>query len=192
MNRADDILVLTPLRFEALALGSPPRIRVVKTGLGPKRSRRAVTRLRSDESRSVVVVGFSGALDDDLAPGDVVVASEIVGPDRERIACHAPKRLIDALEAEGIRVVLGPIACADHIVRGDERRRLREETGAKCVEMESAWLRPLADRRSFAVARAVVDTPSRELHRPWHTAFGAIQAARSLRRIGTALSRWNA
>jgi 4-hydroxy-3-methylbut-2-enyl diphosphate reductase len=187
-----DLLVLTPLTVEAIAIGSPPRVRVVKTGMGPKRARKAAARLERDAAQSVAVVGFSGALDDDLKAGDVVVATEIVAPDGTRTPCAPPKRLTDALAAEGVRVVLGPIACTDHVVRGDERRALREETGAVCVEMESAWLKPLADKRTFVVARAVVDTPSRELHKPWHTVQGAMLAARSLRRIGAALSRWNA
>jgi 4-hydroxy-3-methylbut-2-enyl diphosphate reductase len=58
--------------------------------------------------------------------------------------------------------------------------------------MESAWLAPAAAGRPFAVLRVVLDTPARELHRPFATAAGGLAAWRSLRRAAPALALWAA
>jgi 4-hydroxy-3-methylbut-2-enyl diphosphate reductase len=177
----DDLLVLTALALEALAVPSGSA-RVVTVGLGPARARRAAETLASDPARSVAVLGLGGALDRDLEPGHVVVADEVCGPDGARVGCdHAA--MADALERAGLRVTVGRIASADHVVRGAERQTLAG-LGARAVDMESFWLSPLARGRAFSIARVIVDTPDRELTSPLRTLVGGWRALRVLRRVG--------
>ncbi|HEY1959213.1 MAG TPA: hypothetical protein VGH28_26545 [Polyangiaceae bacterium] len=181
------LLVCAPLAVEALALGKMADVRLVRTGMGPSRSRQAAKRLACEPGRGVVVAGFGGALDPSLEPGDVVVADAVSGPDG-RSSCVS-EALADALRAAGLRVKIGTIACRDHIVSGDERRALFEE-GASAVDMESAWLAPGASGRPFAVVRAVVDGPGREISRVLQTLRGGTRGFQSLARVGRTLARF--
>ncbi len=183
----EPLLVCAPLAVEALALGKSAHVRVVRTGMGAAKSREAAKRLACEPGRGVVVAGFGGALDPSLEPGDVVVADAVSGPEG-RAAC-ASESLAEALRAAGLRVKVGTIACRDHIVGGDERRALFEQ-GACAVDMESAWLANGASGRPFAVVRAVVDTPGRELSRVLHTLRGGTRGFQSLSRVGRALARF--
>jgi len=179
-------LVLAPLAVEALAIGRGHRFRVVRTGMGPKRSRRAVRRLSDEPAETIVVVGVCGALDPALEPGDVFVADEVRGPTTS-FRCDADD-VASALHAAGLRVARGTLVSTDHVVRGPERQSLRD-AGARAVDMESAYLAPLADGRRFAVVRVVVDTPSREINRAIQTAVAGARALRTLGRIGRVLDR---
>ena len=112
---------------------------------------------------ALAVAGFCGATAGQLRPGDVVIASEVRGPDGIHV-CEAAGRS-PRWNALGIaRVRVGPLACADHVVRGTERGTLAAQ-GALAADMESAWLAPAAAGRPFAVVRVVVDTPAREISR---------------------------
>jgi 4-hydroxy-3-methylbut-2-enyl diphosphate reductase len=81
------------------------------------------------------------------------------------------------------------VASVDHLVRGAQRGVLAGE-GALAVDMESAWLAPAAMGRPFAVLRVVLDTPAREIYRPWATLVGGLAACRALRRAVPALAMW--
>ena len=81
---ASDLLVVAPLRLEALAIKAGARkLRVRKTGMGPARSRRAVPGLREDPAAALVVMGVCGGLDQLCEPGDVVVADELLDGERD-------------------------------------------------------------------------------------------------------------
>lgn len=185
---AEALVVAAPLRLEARALRrGAPGLRVLRTGMGPVRAGRAARRLASDPARALAVAGLCGALDPGLLPGDVVVASALVGPDgaRRELDCDA---LYEQLVAFGLRVRAVPLASVDHVVRGAERPRLRD-TGARAVDMESAWLAEAAGDRPLAVVRVVLDGPNHELWRP--AALGQLRTAlKSLRAAGPGLARW--
>lgn len=186
------LLVLAPLRLEARAVRSgSPGTRVLRTGMGPDAAARAAETVSGNDATAVCVVGVAGATADRLEPGDVVVACEIRGPEGTCRPCLEAAPLVAALRAEGLRVVYGPVASADHVVRGGERERLARE-GVCAVDMESAWLAPGVGARPLGVVRAIVDTPGRELTRPLRTASGGIRALVSLRRAAHALERWAA
>jgi 4-hydroxy-3-methylbut-2-enyl diphosphate reductase len=184
------LLVAAPLRMEAVALRRGlPEDTVVRTGMGPARSRKAVRALRARRPDAVAVAGFGGALTDGLAPGDVVVASE-VRSDAGVVACPSAPLLAGALRAAGLTVHLGPVVSVDHVVHGAERAELAA-TGALVVDMESAMLAAAAGDRPLAVLRVVVDTPSRPLFHPTTVAAG-ITASGTLARLGPALLAWAA
>jgi 4-hydroxy-3-methylbut-2-enyl diphosphate reductase len=181
------LLIVAPLRSEARALRrGAPGVRVVRTGMGSERSRRAVPRLRSDPAERVVVAGFCGALEATLVPGQVVVASELRG--RARQLLEVPPGLVEALEREGLDVRVAPLASVPRVVRGGDRLALRA-SGAQAVDMESVWLAACAVGRPFAVVRVVLDGPRHELLRPAF-ARNLSRAARSLRSVAHALDLW--
>ena len=183
------LLVFAPLRIERAAVrrGLPEAL-VLHSGMGATRSRAAVLAAAGIPAEAVAVVGFCGAVSAGLRPGDVVVASEVRGPGGVT-ACDA-RPVVAALAAFGIESVrVGPVASADHVVRGAERAVLAAE-GALAADMESAWLAPAALGRPFAVLRVVLDAPERELSRPLATLAGGLTAWRVLRRAAPALALW--
>ncbi len=159
----------------------------MRAGLGERRAREAAHAARSRPARAVAVVGFCGALDPELEPGEVVVADELRGADGA-FACHEPESLALALEQAGVRARRGPIVSVQRTVRGRERARLAAD-GSIAVDMESAWLADAAAGRPFAALRAVVDTPSRELV-SISTLSGGLKAYRALGRAAGALAAW--
>jgi 4-hydroxy-3-methylbut-2-enyl diphosphate reductase len=187
MEPSSQLLVCAPLAVEAMALGKSAHVRVVRTGMGPKRSKKSAAKLAHEPARAVVVAGFGGALDPSLEPGDVVVANEVRCEDS--CATCASEKLAEILRTEGLRVKIGTIASRDRIVRGDERRVLFEE-GACAVDMESAWLAAAAAGRPFFVVRAVVDGPHHEFTDVLGTLRGGTRGLKSLARVGRALERF--
>jgi 4-hydroxy-3-methylbut-2-en-1-yl diphosphate reductase len=166
-----------PLRIEALALRAGwPGAPVLHTGMGPARARVAAAKLGDD----ALVVGVCGALDPSLKPGDVVVATELRGPGGDPLPSPGDA-VAEALQSAGLRVRRGPIVSTERLGR-------RPQGDALAVDMESWWL---AAGRPLAVARAVVDTPSRPLVSPL-TLLSGPRALVSLQRMGRALRQTEA
>lgn len=199
MAERPSLVIATPLRIEALALrGVMPGARLVRTGMGPSLATAAAARLaletraRGDGPAApgggwaLAVAGLCGGLDPKLRPGDVVVASEVRGPDGT-VGCDASGVLVAALERRGLPARLGPMVSVGQVVQGAERARLHA-TGAIAADMESAFLAP-ASGGPFVVLRVVVDAPGRELKRPG-LAVAAARALRVLRRAAPALADW--
>jgi len=190
-ERNAGLLVYAPLRVEAAAVRAAlPGARVVRCGAGPVRATRTAHTIRAtagNHTSATAIAGVCGALDPELRPGDVVVASEIRGPTGTR-ELPASALVLAALRRLGVRARSGPVVSVDHVVRGRERRLLRD-TGAIALDMESAWLAP-ADG-PFAVLRVVADTPSREVLDPRIVVTGT-RALRTLSRAVSALADWGA
>lgn len=188
------LVVAAPLRLEASALRrGASGLRVLRTGAGPARARRAAEHLRRDAAAALLVAGVCGALDPSLEPGDVLVASELrdpLGDPAGRVRALDFDALYEALASLGLRVRVGAIVGSDHVVRGAERARLFE-TGARAVDMESPWLATGAGERPFGVVRVVVDGPEYELLRPAALSRG-LRALRTLSAVAPGLQRWAA
>jgi 4-hydroxy-3-methylbut-2-enyl diphosphate reductase len=184
------VLVLAPLRIEARALapclGHDATLR--RTGMGPRRARAAAAAAARTDADAVAIAGFCGGLDPALRPGDLVVATELRGPDGT-VACPTATLVAGALRRRGLAVHEGPLASTSRLVRGAARAELRA-TGAIAVDMESAWLAAAAAGRPLAVVRAVLDTPARELHNPFAVAGGTVRAFRALRAAAGVLDAW--
>jgi 4-hydroxy-3-methylbut-2-enyl diphosphate reductase len=181
------LAVLTPMGIEARAVrGGAPWARVEKFGIGRARAEQAAS-LVSDHDGTVVIAGFAGALDDRLKPGDIVLASELRGPDGT-VACGDPSILAGVLRRAGLRVYVGPIFSSPRLVHGARRRELAA-TGAIAVDMESAWLAG-AHGRPVVTLRAVSDSQDQEIYRPIRVASGVRAAFRSLRQAAALLGEW--
>jgi 4-hydroxy-3-methylbut-2-en-1-yl diphosphate reductase len=183
------LLVFVPLRIEAAALGRRPGWRVLRTGMGPARARIAAARgLGVEGAYAVVVAGVCGAVSPDLAPGDVVCATELRREDAEPVLVPGSALLTSALRRRGLPTHAGPVLSTDHIAGIEERRRL-QGSGALALDMESAWLAEAVAGRPFAVLRVVVETAARSLV-DIHTAPAGIRALVTLRRAAPALGEW--
>jgi 4-hydroxy-3-methylbut-2-enyl diphosphate reductase len=181
------LLVLTPLRVEQLALGPVPGGRVLRTGMGPARARIAAARAQADDAACVAVAGLCAGVSAGLRAGDVVCATELVGEDGARIDVPGSTTLAAALERRGLRVHVGPLYSAAHILGPEARRTLpRQILG---VDMESVWLASGATRRPFGVVRVVVDEAGRRLADP-RIAIAGPRALWSLRRVAGGLAAW--
>jgi 4-hydroxy-3-methylbut-2-enyl diphosphate reductase len=98
-------------------------------------------------------------VDETLRAGDIVVATEVRGPDGVPdgvVECPSAGILAAAVESLGLTARLGPVVCVDHVASPADRAALRAN-GALAVDMESWWLARAAARAPFAVLRVVVD-----------------------------------
>jgi 4-hydroxy-3-methylbut-2-en-1-yl diphosphate reductase len=190
-----DLLIAAPLRLEAAMIrvgtrrARAPRsgqVRVLRTGMGPRRARGAVPALAADPARALLVMGFGGGLDEHGEVGHAVVAEAVLGPDGERVVCSGSEQLAAALLSAGMTVRRGVVASVARLAMGEARTRLRER-GAIAVDMESVWLAAAAGGRPFAVVRIISDTPGRELTRPLATVAGVARASAGLARAAGAL-----
>jgi len=183
------LLICAALRSEAAALrGATGGGRVLRTGLGPRRSSRRRNARAVDGSGALAVAGLAGGLGA-VPSGGVVVADE-VRDDTGTTVLPDAGALADRLRSNGFPVWIGPISTTDHVVRPAEKGRLAA-AGAIAVDMESAALARLAGPRLRAVVRVVVDTPSEPLLRPL-TPYRAIRALLRLRRLAPLLAEWAA
>ncbi len=145
------LLVLAPLRVEAMALGPATTSRVgavtiavERIGMGLAKANAAAARLRTASASpagpgfaAVAVAGLGGGLGDDLVPGDLVVADRLIDAAGTEIARLASAPLLVAeLRRLGLRARTGTVVSTDHIVTGEERAALAG-LGATAVDMES-------------------------------------------------------
>lgn len=186
-----DLLLAAPMHIEArLVAWGARRAHVHRTGMGPVKAAAAADALPRLPGGALLVVGFCGALDNTLQPGEIVLADEVYVAEDEghapaRVRCAGVQALGEVLKDSGFAVTTAPIVCVGKLALGARRQELRR-TGAIAVDMESAWLAPGAAQRPFAVVRIVLDTPDRELLRPQMVPV-ALRTCAALRRAAKAL-----
>jgi 4-hydroxy-3-methylbut-2-en-1-yl diphosphate reductase len=184
-------VVCAPLWVEERALlGALPAESVLRTGMGPRRSRQSRETAAWSAASAVAVTGIAGGLDPGLRPGDVVVANEVHTTDGTVAQRLPAARLVAAdLRRAGIDAVVGPVVSADHVVGGVAERKRLARTGAVAVDMESAWL--LDDTRPGLVVRVVADVAGRPLVTP--ATLGRMRTSlRTLTTVAATLRRWEA
>jgi 4-hydroxy-3-methylbut-2-enyl diphosphate reductase len=192
------LLVLAPLRLEALAFGPGGRVggtalAIERVGMGLARAGASARRLSTlaTPPAAVVVAGLGGALAPGLEPGDVVVAERLIDAQGYEVARLASATwLVGELRRRGQRARPGTVVSTDHIVTGPERATLCA-LGADVVDMESTALAQVDWGAPLAVLRAVSDSPGVELFSP-AGALGALKGLASLRRARYALADWAA
>ena len=130
-------------RFAREVLKDGDRWWLVANGPG-QRCVEEVLRQKMDVN-GIVNTGFCGALDPALRIGDIVVWGDV--------PCKA-------------RFVTGEISSSDRVVvTVDEKRRLREKTGAIAAEMEAGAVKRIAEAWGvpFYCVRAVSDTANEDM-----------------------------
>ncbi|HET6743275.1 MAG TPA: 4-hydroxy-3-methylbut-2-enyl diphosphate reductase [Kribbella sp.] len=179
-------VVYAPLSVEWLALRGTLTTPLIHTGRSRGRPTHGPT----------VIAGLAGALTDEVAPGDIVVASEIHragGADGGMGAPPAPSVAAGLMAGElrrlGLTVHVGPIVTTDHVVESPGERAALAATGAVAVDTESALL--AGDDGQSIVVRAIVDNPARSLRQVGMPTRG-LNALAQLRRTGSAINAWAA
>ena len=188
-STSGNIVVLAPLSVEARAVRSAaPWAHVHQIGMGPRRAARSAELTGGAGGRAVLIAGFCRALDPDIEPGDIVPASELLGP-TGTTACDDPAIVAGVLRRGGLRVRVAPIASSQRLALG-ERRRILHRTGTAAVDRESAWLAPTPRARPLVTLRVVLDTHRHALYRSLRTFTGAATAYRTLRRACALVEGW--
>jgi len=103
------------------------------------------------EVNGIINTGFCGALDPSLRIGDIVVWGD--APCGSTLAC-------------GASFARGEISSSDRVVvTAEEKRRLREKTGAIAAEMEAGAVKKIAGEWQvpFYCVRAVSDTANEDM-----------------------------
>jgi len=134
-----------------------PGIFTVIVGIGRLNAEKSVRSFLAASSPELVLTcGFAGGLNPDLKLGDVVF--EPAGPATNN------QKLTEALLNAGAKPV--KIFCADRIATTvAEKKKLRDETGADAVEMESAAIHAVCAGQGIpcATVRVISDTAGEDL-----------------------------
>ena len=138
--------------FKKLA-GLRPGLQLVLTGIGQRNAERRIRQALAGPLPTLVLTcGFSGGLNRELATGAVIFSAD------------EDSALSPALLATGAQPA--EFHCADRVaVTAEEKRALRQSTGADAVEMESRVIRALCRERGIpgATVRVISDTADQDL-----------------------------
>jgi nucleoside phosphorylase len=160
---------------------------VVRTGVGPRRSRKAVRDDHLFTGQAIAVAGIGRALAARVQPGDVVVADQVrtdaltegvVPP--TRLVPSAP-RIAALLRQHGLTVHVGSVISTDNRVNDTVRDRLAM-TRALVADRESAWLLAACGKTPIACVRVAAHRSMR----------GWRKTARTLRIVSATLTEWAA
>jgi 4-hydroxy-3-methylbut-2-enyl diphosphate reductase len=177
-----ELTVYTALRVESAAVRRASSARVLRTGMGPRRTARSMRALDGDGP--VAMLGVCGGIAPGVQVGEVVVATEVRAGD-VAVAIPSAPLLAGELRRAGLRVHLGPIATTDSL-------RAEPPAGVLAVDMESASVgAAVGENRAFAVVRVVTDTADEPIWRPDIVGRGW-RALRTLRAVVPVVEQWAA
>jgi adenosylhomocysteine nucleosidase len=143
---------------------------LVKTGMGIQQAEAAVRSVADDGQFALFVsTGCAGALAAGLAPGDVAVATAVVGGHSgEYFETHAEHRgsVQRAAERAALKVTSGRVLCSPQaLLTAAHKRAAAVAHDAIAVEMESVPIAAAAAQLHvpFVSVRAILDTADTEL-----------------------------
>lgn len=151
------VLVCFAVKEEARAflklVGEREDLKVILVGMGKRNAERAIrAELTKERPTLVLTCGFAGGLSPELSMGTVVFAAD-------------PEAGVEpALLAAGAQPTR--FYCAERVAATvEEKRTLREATGADAVEMESQVIRDVCreQRIPCATVRVILDTANEDL-----------------------------
>ncbi len=153
--------IVTAMDVEARCLRQGPGLAVRRTGIGTDRARTAAWTLIADGCGALVSFGIAGGLDPTLAPGTVVLAQSVAAPDGTTYPTDAAwSESLSRLVEGRVPVVGGTLVGSERVVMTPAaKQRMRSETGAAAVDMESHAIAAVALASSvpFLVVRAISD-----------------------------------
>lgn len=173
---------------------------VIKTAVGEQRAAAATEVLR-DAGRFDLFfsTGCAGALSPQLTPGDLAVATTVIGTSARFDTDPAQRKRASATaQRAALPATAGPVLCSPRVlINGTEKRAAAVETGAVAVEMEGAAIAAVAQRAGipFVSVRAVLDTADTDLPEsgdfmdPQTGSVKLLEVLRHLARQPTALSQ---
>jgi adenosylhomocysteine nucleosidase len=143
-------------------------ISILLTGIGRKNAEKSVREFLATNSPELVLTcGFAGGLNPDLKLGDVIfetVNAPLAPPSGERVSGRTGEGLVSKLIAAGAKPA--KFFCADRIATPvAEKKKLRAETGADAVELESGAIHAVCRERGIpcATVRVISDTAGEDL-----------------------------
>lgn len=136
-------------------------VAAIANGAGADRALAAV--LLAGAVSGVCNIGFCGALDENLAIGDVVVATSLTAGDEK----------FEVSDPRGTASARGVVACVDRIVATAAEKKALRTTGASVVEMESAGAARGAQDLAvpFYCVRAVSDLATEDFANDFNAAL---------------------
>jgi len=171
------LLICFALKEEAVLFrkiaADKPDVAIIVTGIGRKNAEKSLREFLATHSPELVLTcGFAGGLNPDLKPGEVVFElidrrgelnepqTEIeLGTRKDEIRDSCNSSLREKLLAAGAKPA--KFFCADRIATTvAEKKKLRAETGADAVEMESEAIHAVCRERGIpcATVRVISDT----------------------------------
>jgi adenosylhomocysteine nucleosidase len=157
------LLAAVGMAREARIVGGPG-VRVAVGGGRADVLARALEEALDANVTALISIGICGALDPDLSVGDVIIGTEILGPDGAAYKTHPAwtEALAKALPAGRAAAIWGSDAM---VIDAREKARLRETSGAAVADMESHFAARLAQAHGldFAALRVVSDAAETSL-----------------------------
>jgi adenosylhomocysteine nucleosidase len=136
---------------------------ILLTGIGRQNAQKSMREfLAANSPKLVLTCGFAGGLNPELKLGEVIF--ELAGP------AANDQKLAANLAAAGAKPA--KIFCAERIATSiAEKKKLRAETGADAVEMESASIHAVCRERGIpcATVRVISDTAGEDLPLDFNT-----------------------
>jgi hopanoid-associated phosphorylase len=164
--------IVTGLAFEANSLKrhltEPQAFAVALSGGDAARALSEARRLIGEGASGLLSFGTAGALAPALAPGDVIVATDVIAASGGALAAERAwcDTLAAAASAQGLPLHLGALRAVDQPVASAEAKSaLYRSCGALAVDMESGAVARAARDAGlpFAVLRVVIDAAGRGL-----------------------------
>ncbi|MBI4515410.1 MAG: hypothetical protein HY699_06295 [Deltaproteobacteria bacterium] len=134
---------------------------VIKTGIGIERAAAAAQATAAAAAFDLFLsTGCAGALSPALRPGDVVIATSVIG-DRGQFAAdgEAGAAARQAAERAALRPILAPVLCSPYALATVAAKQAAAHSGAVAVEMEGAAIAAAAAAAgiAFVSVRAILD-----------------------------------
>lgn len=130
-------------------------------GIGPDNAEVACNALLDAKINYLVSWGTAGALNPDLKSGDIIIPDRIMNDAKSSFACDVEWRnhIIHNLDQSQVNVFGGTIYSTNKVFTPDDKKRIRTQTQAIAVDMESARIASIADKASipFIAIRTIVD-----------------------------------
>lgn len=146
-------------RVEHLRFHETPSLVFVAGGVGAKAAAAAslvmVDHFKPD---ALVSTGFCGAITDDLGVGDLLIG--------RTTKSRCDEGLLDLARAAAPQSRQGSLRTVDKVIlKAEDKKKLKEETGALAVDMEAEAVALAARSRGvkFLSVKVVIDTPAEPL-----------------------------